>query len=115
MRYHKFLLKEDEISQALKIEEPKIGRNYPSEKVKRYMEMIDNALEAMKSKEENETNDAIVQDLRDKKKKWSNVKKETKPVKTQTEVPPEGAEQPNLNPQLPNNRKTESKRIRNIF
>ena len=60
--------------------------------------MIDDALAAMKSKEENETNDAIVQDLRDKKKKWANVDKETEPKKTVTEPPPEQEPPPEKEP-----------------
>ena len=88
MRYFSYL-KEDIIQKALALDEPETGKDYPSEKVKRYLEMINKALEAMKSKEENDTNDSIVQDLRDKKKKWSNVKGETKPKKTKLEVPPD--------------------------
>lgn len=93
MKYFNYL-KEDVIQKALALDEPKVGGNYPPEKVKRYVELINKALEAMKSKEENDTNDAIVQDLRDKKKKWSNVKGETKPKKTKLEVPPEKEEPP---------------------
>jgi len=89
MRYNNFLLNEDAISKALGLGEPEVGKSYASEKVKRYIEMINAALTAVKSKEENDANDSIVQDLRDKKKKWSNVKQETKPKKTITEPPPE--------------------------
>jgi len=88
MRYLNYL-NEDVISKALALDEPEIGKDYPPEKAKRYVELINKALEAMKSKEENDANDAIVQDLRDKKKKWSNVKGETKPKKTKLEVPPD--------------------------
>lgn len=87
-------LKEDVVSQAMDIPEPKVGGDYPSEKVNRYIEIINKALQAMTKKEENEANDAIVADLRDKKKKWSNVDKETKPKKTKTEPPPEQQEPP---------------------
>lgn len=93
MRYHNFLLNEDAVSKALGLGEPKVGQSYPSEKVQRYIQMIDAALSVMKKKEENEANDAIVQDLRDKKKKWKNVDKETKPKKTITEPPPEQQQQ----------------------
>ena len=93
MRYHNFL-NEDVVSKALALGEPKVGGEYPSEKVKRYIKMIDDALAAMKNKEENETNDAIVQDLRDKKKKWSNVDKETEPKKTKQEEPPPEQQEP---------------------
>jgi hypothetical protein len=89
MRYQNFLLNEDAVSKALDLGEPKVGGDYPSEKVKRYIKIIDDALAVMKKKEENDANDAIVQDLRDKKKKWKNVDKETKPTKTVTEPPPE--------------------------
>lgn len=93
MRYFNYLINEGVVQQALGLDEPETGKNYPSEKVKRYIELINKALEAMKSKEENDTNDAIVQDLRDKKKKWSNVKSETKPKKTKLEVPPDQQQQ----------------------
>ncbi len=93
MKYYNFL-NEDVISKALNLPEPKIGGDYASEKVKRYIKMIEAALSAMKKKEENDANDAIVQDLRNKKKAWQNVDKETKPVKTKTEVPPDQEEQP---------------------
>jgi hypothetical protein len=88
MRYNNFL-NEDVVSSALGLGEPEVGKSYPSEKVKRYLEMINKALSAMTKKEENDANDSIVQDLRDKKSKWSNVDKETKPKKTITEPPPE--------------------------
>ena len=88
MRYFNYL-KEGIVQKALALGEPETGKDYPPEKVKRYVEMINKALEAMKSKEENDTNDSIVQDLRDKKSKWSNVKQETKPKKTKLEVPPD--------------------------
>lgn len=81
-------LKEDIIQKALEIEEPEVGKKYPSEKVKRYLKMIEDALKEMKKKQENDTNDAIVQDLRDKKDKWKNLDKETKPVITKQEEPP---------------------------
>jgi len=81
-------LKEDAISKALDLPEPDVGGDYPQEKVERYIKIIDAAMSAMTKKEESEANDAIVSDLRDKKKKWQNVKKETKPVKTKLEVPP---------------------------
>jgi hypothetical protein len=93
MKFYNFLNEEDIIQKGLNIPEPKIGGSYPEEKVKRYLDIIDSALTAMKNKEENEANDAIVQDLRDKKKKWSNVDKETKPVKTKQEIPPEQQDQ----------------------
>jgi hypothetical protein len=89
MKYQNFLIKEDAVSSALGLDEPEVGKSYASEKVKRYVKMIDAALSAMKNKEENDANDSIVQDLRDKKKKWSSVDKETKPKKTITEPPPE--------------------------
>lgn len=88
MRYLKYLKEEDAISRALDIEEPDVGAKYPHEKVERYIEMIDAGIKAMTKKEESEANDAIMADLRDKKDKWENVKKETKPTKTKLEVPP---------------------------
>jgi hypothetical protein len=92
MKFKKYLTEENVISKALALPEPEVGGEYPPEKVKRYLELINKALEAMKNKEENETNDAIVQDLRDKKKKWSNVDKETKPTKTKYAPPPKDDE-----------------------
>lgn len=80
---------EDVISKALSLPEPKVGGEYPSEKVKRYIKIIDNAIKAMMKKEENDKNDSIMEDLRDKKSKWKNVDKETKPTKTKLEVPPD--------------------------
>ena len=88
MRYYKYL-KEDAVSAALDIPEPEVGKKYPPEKVQRYVKTIDAAISAMSKREESEANDAVVSDLRDKKKKWQNVKKETKPVKTKLEVPPD--------------------------
>lgn len=87
-------LNESAVSKALELGEPDVGGDYPPEKVKRYIEMIDSALAEMSNKEESESNDAIVADLRDKKSKWKNVKKETKPKKTKTELPPEQEEPP---------------------
>lgn len=87
MRYFKYLT-EDAVSKALDLEEPEVGGKYPDEKIERYIAMIDAGIKQMKSKEQNDANDSIVADLRDKKEKWSNVKKETKPVKTKLEVPP---------------------------
>ena len=89
MRYFRYLTEENIVSKALNIPEPKVGGDYPPEKVQRYIETINKALEAMKKKEENDANDAIVQDLRNKVKSWQNVDKETKPIKTKKEVPPE--------------------------
>jgi len=91
MRLEKFI-NEDAVSKALDLPEPEVDGDYASEKVKRYIEIINKALEAMKSKEENDANDATVADLRDKKKKWGSVDKETKPVKTKQEIPPEQAQ-----------------------
>lgn len=88
MQYHKYLLKEDSVQKALSLPEPKVGENYAPEKVERYIKIIDSALEKMKSKKENDANDAIIQDLRNKRKAWGNVDKETKPVKVKKEEPP---------------------------
>lgn len=88
MKLQKYL-NEGAVSKALDLPEPKVGGDYPPEKVKRYIEIIDKALAEMSNKEESESNDAIVADLRDKKKKWKNVKQEVKPKKTKTEPPPE--------------------------
>lgn len=88
MRYYNYL-NEDAISRALSLPEPKVGGQYAHEKVRRYLELINAALKEMESKEESDANDAIESDLRDKKKKWSNVNKETKPTKTKLEIPPD--------------------------
>lgn len=93
MKFHKFI-NEDRIQDALSLPEPKIGNDYATEKIKRYLKIIEDALKAMKNKEENDANDAIIQDLRNKKKAWKNVNQETKPVKTKTEIPPEKEEEP---------------------
>ena len=83
------LLEGNIVDQALALPEPEVGDDYASEKVKRYLEIINKALDSMKSKDNNDANDAIVADLRDKKKKWSGVDKETAPVKVKKEIPPE--------------------------
>lgn len=93
MKYLKYL-NEGSVQKALDLPEPKIGGDYAPEKVKRYIKMIDAALAEMSKKEENDANDAIVQDLRNKKKAWQNVDQETKPVKTKQELPPEEKEPP---------------------
>jgi hypothetical protein len=93
MRFRKYL-KEDAVSAALNIPEPEVGKKYPPEKVKRYIQQIDAAISAMAKKEESEANDAVISDLRDKKSKWSNVKKETKPTKTKQQEPPPDQEEP---------------------
>ena len=85
MKFKRYITEENIVTKALGLPEPKVGGSYADEKVKRYLDIIDQALKAMGKKEENDTNDAIVQDLRDKKKKWSNVDKETKPVKVKKE------------------------------
>ena len=100
MRFTKYL-KEDAVSAALDIPEPEVGKKYPSEKVKRYVEKINAGIQAMTKREESEANDAVMADLRDKKKKWSNVKKETKPVKTKLEVPPDQEQDEEPPPQAP--------------
>jgi len=87
MKYLKYLT-EDTVTKALALPEPEIGGDYATEKVERYIKMIEAALDSMTKKKENDANDAIVQDLRDKKKKWKNVDKETKPVKVKKEEPP---------------------------
>lgn len=111
MKLLKYLTEENVVSKALSLPEPKVGGDYAPEKVKRYIEMINKALDAMKKKEENDTNDAIVQDLRNKKKAWQNVDKETKPVKVKkeepVEPPPEEEEQEPQPP--PQEQPTESK------
>jgi hypothetical protein len=103
MKFLKYITEENVVSKALALPEPKVGGSYPDEKVKRYLDLIDQALNAMKKKEENDTNDAIVQDLRDKKKKWSNVDKETKPIKVKKEEPvePPPEEEPQQEPPPP--------------
>jgi len=93
MRFNNYLT-EDIVSKALALEEPKVGGDYAPEKAKRYVELINQALEAMRKRDESEANDAIVQDLRDKKKKWSNINKSTKPTKTKQEEPPPEQEEP---------------------
>jgi hypothetical protein len=87
------------VSKALALPEPKVGGEYPSEKVKRYLKIIDNAIKAMMKKEESDKNDAIMEDLRDKKSKWKNVDKETEPTKTKLELPPDQEEEPPPPPQ----------------
>lgn len=84
----------DVVSKALGLPEPKVGGDYPSEKVRRYLKIIDNAIKVMMKKEESDANDAIMSDLRDKKKKWKNVDKETEPTRTKLEVPPDQEEEP---------------------
>jgi hypothetical protein len=93
MKYLNYLI-EDAIKKALAIKEPETGGKYPSEEVERYKKMIDAAMKQASKLEQSEANDAIIADLRDKKKKWSNVDSETKPVKIkQEEPPPEDQEQ----------------------
>jgi hypothetical protein len=87
-------MNEGKVQDALNLPEPKVGDEYPPEKVKRYIQIIDAALAEMKNKKETDANDSIVQDLRDKKKKWQNVDKETKPTKTKLELPPDKEEPP---------------------
>jgi hypothetical protein len=89
MGLRNYLTEEDIVTKALELPEPEVGGDYAPEKGKRYVEIINKALDAMKKKEENDANDAIVADLRNKKKAWKNVDKETKPVKTVKEIPPE--------------------------
>lgn len=87
MKYLNYL-REDAIKKALAIKEPETGGKYPSEEVERYKKMIDAAMKQASKLEQSEANDAIIADLRDKKKKWSNVDSETKPVKIKQEEPP---------------------------
>jgi len=92
MKYLKYLT-EDTVTKALALPEPEIGGDYATEKVERYIKMIEAALDSMTKKKENDANDAIVQDLRTKKKAWENVDQQTKPVKIKKdgegEPPPE--------------------------
>jgi hypothetical protein len=106
---------ESVISKALSLPEPKVGGEYPSEKVARYIKIIDNAIKAMAKKEESDTNDAIMEDLRDKKSKWKNVDKETKPTRTKLEVPPDQEEEPPPPPEEEEPDQQKESRIRNIF
>lgn len=88
MKYMKYLKENDAIQTALNLPEPEVGKKYADEEVERYLKIIQTALEAMKNKKENDTNDSIEEDLRDKKSKWENVDKETKPAKTKPTNPP---------------------------
>ncbi len=105
MRYLNYLQEKEspkqneKVKKALNLGEPQVGGDYAPEKVKRYLKIIDDALAVMKNAEENDFNDAVVADLRNKKKAWQNVDQETKPVKTKTEVPPEQEEEPQQPPQ----------------
>lgn len=116
----KTYLKEDKVSAALDLPEPEVGAKYPDEKVKRYIETIDYGIKAMMKREESEANDAIMADLRDKKKKWQNVKKETKPTKTKLELPPDQDQEQNQEPPPedntpPPNRQQEENTILNLL
>ena len=99
MKFLKYINEENIVTKALGLPEPKVGGDYADEKVKRYLDIIEQALKAMSKKEENDTNDAIVQDLRNKKKAWQNVDKETKPVKVKKEEPVEPPEEEPEEPQ----------------
>lgn len=91
MRLKRYLI-ESAIQDALDLPEPTVGGRYSEEQVKKYLDLIEKAIKEVGKKEDNEANAAILNDLEDKKEKWSNVEKETKPVKTKQEPPPEDKE-----------------------
>ena len=100
MRFSKYL-KEDVIKTAINIEEPKIGRKYSDKLVTKRIDIIQSAIKKLEGQVDDESTEAVMADLEDKRGKWSNVDKETKAPKAVEppaepgegeEPPPEGEE-----------------------
>ena len=100
MRFSRYL-KEDVIKTAINIEEPKVGRKYSDKLVTKRIDIIQSAIKKLEGKVDDESTEAIMADLEDKRGKWSNVDKETEAPKAvappetagEEEPPPEGEEQ----------------------
>lgn len=104
MRFIKFL-NEDVIKTALGFDEPKTGKKYSDEYVKKRKETLEKAIKAAENKkfDNEDVREAMLADLQDKLDKWSNVEKETaapkppappeEPGVEKTEGPPEGKEE----------------------
>ena len=90
MRFVKFM-KED-VTDALEVNEPEVGKKYSDEYVSKRIDIIQNAIKKVRGQKMNDdAKEAIMADLNDKLDKWENVDKETKAPKP---VPTAGPEAP---------------------
>jgi len=78
MRLSQFL-KENEVSSALNITEPEMGKKYDEEQIRGYLSKIKAAVKSLRSEPDSEAKDSKMADLLDKKSKWENVNTETTP------------------------------------
>jgi hypothetical protein len=77
MRLRRFLNEEDIVKKALSIDEPEVGEDYDESEAADNIDIIDSAINKV-SGGESEADKNILSDLKDKKEKWSNWKKEVK-------------------------------------
>lgn len=104
MRFLRYL-KENNISNALSIEEPKIGKKYAEKLINKRIDTIQSAIKQAEKKVDDKSTEAILADLEDKLDKWSNVDKETSapkavlPKEEQPEEQPPEEEQPEESPE----------------
>lgn len=98
MRFVKFM-KED-VTDALEVNEPEVGKKYSDEYVSKRIDIIQNAIKKVRGQKMNDdAKEAIMADLNDKLDKWENVDKETKPVPIAgPEAPPETPQQDEIDP-----------------
>jgi len=78
MRLQRFLNEGKMVSKALALPEPEDGDHFTDEEVKKYLGIIDQALEELGDSDDKATL-AVRSDLIDKKEKWKNWKDEVKP------------------------------------
>lgn len=83
--------KSGDISSALALDEPQVGKKYGTSAIKRKLEMINAAISELGKKEQTDATEAQMADLEDKRDKWQNVDKETEPADTQ-DTRPAGSE-----------------------
>ena len=91
MRLTQYLNEEDVIKRGLSVDEPEVGEDYTEEEVTDHLLPVLAALDHLRKKGiESDADEAIFRDLKDKKDKWENVDKETKPAgPDKTEEPAE--------------------------
>jgi hypothetical protein len=82
MRFYKYLNEEDIVQKALSMDEPKTGKKYNKEDIEKKLDLLNKAIELQSNiydnDQDNESLEAILNDLLDKKDKWSNWKEEVK-------------------------------------
>ena len=88
MRFVRFM--NEDVTDALEVNEPEVGKKYSDEYVSKRIDIIQAAIKKVRGQKMNDdAKEAIMADLNDKLDKWENVDKETKPPIAGPEAPPE--------------------------